>query len=291
MALVTVSDLKTYMDISFSNRQEDAAQFVIDGLQSELETFLRRPIEVASFTEKYVLESDHTGLPMGSTIFNDFYQASDVDPVGLITYGTPPPTVYFLNSPVVSVQSVTVTNLSETSRVLGEAIKRTATITSVTVAGTTVTYTASNHGFTVGQNIAVSGLSTSALNLSSNVVTSVATNTFTVTQSGLTAGTFAQTGTAVASGVDYTVRKFGIDFYRGFANDVLTVTYTAGLAGGNTPMFKLMILRAAAREVQNMHDDVVGIKDLGAREVALMETGFLEKELNAVKRYRRNRIS
>ena len=44
MALVTVSELKTYMDISFSNRQEDAAQFVIDGLQSELETYLRRPI-------------------------------------------------------------------------------------------------------------------------------------------------------------------------------------------------------------------------------------------------------
>jgi hypothetical protein len=80
MALVTVSDLKTYMDISFSNRQEDAAQFVIDGLQSELETYLRRPIEVASFTEDYVLESDHVGLPMGSTIFNDFYQASAFNP-------------------------------------------------------------------------------------------------------------------------------------------------------------------------------------------------------------------
>jgi hypothetical protein len=155
MALVTVSDLKTYMDISFSNRQEDAAQFVIDGLQSELETYLRRPIEVASFTEDYVLESDHVGLPMGSTIFNDFYQASDVDPVGLITYGTPPPTVYFNNSPVVSVQRVTLTNMSENNRVLGEAIRRSASITSVTVAGTTVTYTASNHGFTVGQNIAV----------------------------------------------------------------------------------------------------------------------------------------
>jgi len=291
MALVTVSDLKTYMDISFSNRQEDAAKFVIDGLQSELETYLRRPIEVASFTEDYVLESDHVGLPMGSTIFNDFYQASDVDPVGLITYGTPPPTVYFNNSPVVSVQRVTLTNMSENNRVLGEAIKRSASITSVTVAGSTVTYTASNHGFTVGQNITVSGLSTSALNLVSNIITSVATNTFTVTQSGLTAGTFNQTGTVVASGFDYTVRKFGIDFYLGFANDKITVTYTAGLTGGNTPMFKLMILRAAAREVQNMHDDVVGIKDLGAREVALMETGFLEKELNSVKRWRRNRIA
>ena len=291
MALVTVSDLKTYMDINFSNRQEDAAQYVIDGLQSELETYLRRPIEVASFTEQYVLESDHVGLPMGSTIFNDFYQASDIDPVGLMTYGTPPPTVYFNNSPVISVQSVTLTNMSESNRVLGEAIKRTATVTSVTVSGTTVVYTASNHGFTVGQNIAVSGLSTSALNLKSNIISSVATNNFTVTQSGLSAGTFAQTGTVVASGFDYVVRKFGIDFYLGFANDILNVTYTAGLTGGNTPMFKLMILRAASREVQNMHDDVVGIKDLGAREVALQETGFLEKELNSVRRWRRNRIA
>jgi hypothetical protein len=289
--LVSVSDLATYMDIKFSNRQEDAAEMVLQGLQSELEAYLRRPIEVASFTEEYVLESDHIGLPMGSTIFNDFYATSDVDPVGLITYGTPPPTIYFDNSPVVSVQSVTVKNLSEPLRVLGEAIKRTATITSVTVAGTTVTYTAANHGFTKGQNITVTGLSTDSLNLKSNVITSVATNTFTVTQSGLTAGTFAQTGSVLASGFDYTVRKFGIDFYRGSASDILQVTYTAGLAGANTPMFKLMILRAASREVQNMHDDVVGIKDLSAREVAIAEVGFLEKELMAVKRWRRNRIA
>jgi hypothetical protein len=289
--LVSVSDLATYMDIKFSNRQEDAAQMVLEGLQSELEAYLRRPIEVASFTEEYVLESDHIGLPMGSTIFNDFYATSDVDPVGLITYGTPPPTIYFDNSPVVSVQSVTVKNLSENLRVLGEAIKRTATITSVTVAGNTVTYTAANHGFTVGQNITVTGLSTASLNLKSNVITSVATNTFVVTQSGLTAGTFAQTGTCLASGFDYTVRKFGIDFYRGSASDIVQVTYTAGIAGANTPMFKLMILRAASREVQNMHDDVVGIKDLSAREVAIAEVGFLEKELMAVKRWRRNRIA
>ena len=81
--LVSVSDLATYMDIKFSNRQEDAAEMVLQGLQSELEAYLRRPIEVASFTEEYVLESDHIGLPMGSTIFNDFYATSDVDPVGL----------------------------------------------------------------------------------------------------------------------------------------------------------------------------------------------------------------
>ena len=56
-------------------------------------------------------------------------------------------------------------------------------------------------------------------------------------------------------------------------------------------MFKLMILRAATREMQNMHDDVVGVKDLNPRGVAVAETGFLEKELMMVKRYRRNRIA
>ena len=290
MALVTVSDLKTYMDISFSNRQEDAAQFVIDGLQSELETYLRRPIEVATFVETYVLDSDHVGLPMGSSLFNDVYNSTDVDPVGIITYGTPPPTIYLKNSPVVSVQSVTVKNLSEVQQTLGEALKRQATVSSATVAGSNVTYTASNHGMTVGQTVSITGMSNSALNLTSKVILSVATNTFTVSQSGLTAGTFAQAGTANAYGYDYTVRTYGIDYYRGYANDNVTVTYTAGLAGDGIKMFKLMILRAAAREVQNMHDDVVGIKDLGAREVALQETGFLEKELMSVKRWRRNRI-
>ena len=52
-----------------------------------------------------------------------------------------------------------------------------------------------------------------------------------------------------------------------------------------------MILRAATREMQNMHDDVVGIKDLESRNVAPMETGFLEKELLAVKKYRRVRAA
>ena len=45
MALITVSDITTYMDITFTNTQEDAAAFVIEGLQSELEAYLRRPVE------------------------------------------------------------------------------------------------------------------------------------------------------------------------------------------------------------------------------------------------------
>ena len=51
-----------------------------------------------------------------------------------------------------------------------------------------------------------------------------------------------------------------------------------------------MILRAATREMQNMHDDVVGVKDLETRNVAPLETGFLEKELMAIRRWKRVRI-
>ena len=287
--LVSISDLSNYMDIRFSIRQEEAALFILEGLQSELEGYLRRPVEQTDFVETYVLESNFVGVPM-SSFFSNEGSTSD-DSIGTVTYAQPPQTIYIRNSPVVSVQKVTVSSLTETARVLGEAVRRTATITSVTVAGTTVTYTAANHGFTVGQNIKVSGLSTSALNLLSNVISSVATNTFTVTQSGLTAGTFAQTGTVVAVGNDYTVRTFGIDLYRGFANDIVTISYKAGLAGGGIKVFRLMILRAATREMQNMHDDVVGIKDLETRNVASLETGFLEKELIALKRWRRSRVS
>ena len=286
---VSISDLSNYMDIRFSIRQEEAALFILEGLQSELEGYLRRPVEQTDFVETYVLESNFVGVPM-SSFFSNEGSTSD-DSIGTVTYAQPPQTIYIRNSPVVSVQKVTVSSLTETARVLGEAVRRTATITSVTVAGTTVTYTAANHGFTVGQNIKVSGLSTSALNLLSNVISSVATNTFTVTQSGLTAGTFAQTGTVVAVGNDYTVRTFGIDLYRGFANDIVTISYKAGLAGGGIKVFRLMILRAATREMQNMHDDVVGIKDLETRNVASLETGFLEKELIALKRWRRSRVS
>jgi hypothetical protein len=54
---------------------------------------------------------------------------------------------------------------------------------------------------------------------------------------------------------------------------------------------KLIILRAASREVQNLHDDVVGMKDLTTRNVAPMVTGFTPEEMNSVKRWRRVRIA
>jgi hypothetical protein len=43
--------------------------------------------------------------------------------------------------------------------------------------------------------------------------------------------------------------------------------------------------------MQNMHDDVVGIKDLETRNVAPLVTGFTEQELQSVRRWRRVRIA
>jgi len=209
--LVSVSDLSKYMDIRFSNRQEEAAEFVLEGLQSELELYLRRPVEPTVFEETYVLESNHTGVPMSSFFTNE--SSASTDTVSMVSYMQPPQTVYLRNSPVIDVEEVTL-------RQQGSA-----------------------------------------------------------------------TAATLTDGIDYVVRRYGIDVFRGFANDVITVSYTAGLAGEGIKVFKLMILRAATREMQNMHDDVVGIKDLETRNVAPLETGFLEKELLAVKRWRRSRVA
>jgi hypothetical protein len=51
-----------------------------------------------------------------------------------------------------------------------------------------------------------------------------------------------------------------------------------------------MILRAASREMQNMHDDVVSVKDLNTRNTGPLVTGFLDSELMAVRKYRRVRV-
>jgi len=207
--LVSVADLTKYMDIRFSNKQEEAAEFVLEGLQSELESYLRRPIEIAEFTETYVMDSGHVGVPTSSFFYNESYDTT----YNTIGYFQPNPTVYLRNSPVVSVDSVYIRQQTEPS------------------------------------------------------------------------------GTLQTEGRDYVVRRYGIDLFRAYANDEITITYTAGLDGENIKVFKLMILRAATREMQNMHDDVVGIKDLETRNVAPLETGFLEKELLAVKKWRRTRIA
>jgi hypothetical protein len=211
MALVTRADLKTYMDIDLTLRQEDACDMILSGLQSELETYLGRKIEAASVTEVHVLDSTHVGVPMGSFFYNTDGYDTGSQP---LTYTHPPSTIYLRESPVNSITSVKLTPVSPGS-----------------------------------------------------------------TQVTLTEGT------------EWVGRRFGVDVYRGYANDSIEIIYNAGLAGASIPTFKLMILRAATREMQNMHDDVVGLKDLETRNVAPLETGFTDRELLAVKRHRRVRVA
>jgi hypothetical protein len=216
MALVTKADIVKYMDMTLSPLQEDSADVILAGLQSEMETYLGRPLEVNTYTDEvHVMESDHVGVPMGSFFYNyDSSSAVSGAWPTVSTFTDPPETVYLRNSPIVTVTSVT---------------RRGASASATT--DTLVEHT------------------------------------------------------------NYVIRRYGIDVYGSLPNDKITVTYTAGLLGSGIPMFKLMILRAAAREMQNMHDDVVGIKDLDPRETTLAEIGFMEKELLAIKRYRRVRVS
>ena len=213
--IVSLNQLKTYMDISLTARQEDAADLILAGLQGELEAYLRRPIEVQEFTEEHRLDAIHSGVPMGTFLttaentYSTSYELSSTN--DMTNWSSPPPAVYFKNTPIVSITEVKVKPLFGDERVLEEE-------------------------------------------------------------------------------KDYIQRPYGIDFYYGYPDDLITVTYEAGLDGPNIAVFRLMILRAATREMQNMHDDVVGVKDLNPRGVAIVETGFLDSELASLRKYRRVRI-
>lgn len=285
--LVTVNDLVSYMDIRFSLRQQDAAEIVLAGLQSELEAYLRRPVEVETFTELFTLPINHVGMP--TTSF--FYNTSVDTAMRPLTYSQPPPTIYLRNAPVVKVHSVQVRNTSTAGTFYGEGIDREATVTNAVQTGTNVTFTASNHGFTKGQTVLTTGIVPDTFNIQNKQITGVTNNTFTIGDVTETLGSFTSGGTAKATGHDYIVRKYGVDIFRGFANDTFEIIYDAGLDGPEIPIFKLLILRAATREMQNMHDDVVGIKDLESRNVAPLETGFSDRELMSIKKYRRHRVA
>lgn len=212
--LVTISDIKTYMDISLTARQEDAATMILAGLQSELEGYLRRPVEISEYTEEHRLTASHTGIPMGTfltTNDNTYNSGFETSPRNdMTTWASPPPAIYFKNTPISSITEVTVKPLFGEER-------------------------------------------------------------------------------ALLPEQDYVTRPYGIDYYYGYADDLITVTYEAGLDGSTIPVFKLMILRAASREMQNMHDDVVSVKDLNTRNTGPLVTGFLDSELMSVRKYRRVR--
>jgi hypothetical protein len=212
MALVTTADLKKYMDITFSNVQEDAAQMIVDGLEADLEHYIGRPVSAASFSESHVAPANYSGSSQYS-FFYDYNLDRTGSAVADVT--KPPFVLYTRRSPVVSVTSLTVQGQS------------------------------------------------------------------------------ASSATTQTVGSDYVVRRYGVDMFTVQDNDIIVITYTAGLdaASDNTAALKLIILRAASREVQNLHDDVVGMKDLTTRNVAPVETGFTENELTSVKRWRRVRVA
>ena len=212
MALASVADLKKYMDITFSNTQEEAALMILTGLEADLEHYIGRPVTAASFIETYVAEANYTG----SSAYSFFYDYNIDRTLTTVTDVTKPPYVlYTRQTPIVSVASVTVQGQTDSS------------------------------------------------------------------------------ATTQTVGNDYVVRRYGIDMFRVNDNDKIVINYTAGLdsTADNTSALKLVILRAASREVQNLHEDVGGMKDLTTRNVAPVETGFTMEELNSVKRWRRVRVA
>jgi hypothetical protein len=209
--LVAIQELQDYMDIKFSNRQKNAAGFVLAGLQSDMEAYLNRPVEITEFTDEvHILDSRYEGVRASSFMFYDTSIDTTGAPVSLVV---PPISVYLRNSPVLSVSELKITPSSPSA-----------------------------------------------------------------------------TPEVQTEGTDYVVRRWGLDLYRAWANDKLEVTYVAGIDGPETPMLRLLILRAASREMQNMHDDVVGIKDLETRNVAPLTTGFTPEEYASMKQYRRVQI-
>lgn len=199
--LVSVEDLATYMDQPrLTNRQEDAAELVLVGLQSELEAILRRPVEPIRLVEEYVVAEQYL---FGRSTFLPFTDE-------WLTTTQTPYSLALRNSPVVSVEQVRVKLIPWT--------------------------------------------------------------------------TAWQVHTP---GHDYVVRKWGIDLYRVNPNDKVEVTYTGGLDGEAIPFLKLSILRAAAREMTNQVDDVVGLKDIQTQSVPIKQTGFTPEEIALLRRWKR----
>jgi hypothetical protein len=207
--LVTVSELADYMDQRFTNRQSDSAEVILAGLQSEVETFVRRPIEVQEFVENYHVPEDYLVISAEAYFYD---RSMDRTYNGLHNLVSPPYALHLRQAPVISVERVRVKNR-------------------------------------VAPDFKVQ-----------------------------------------PEGTQWKKTRWGIELFNVMAYDEIEVTYTAGLDGEAIPYFRLVILRAASREMQNMVDDVVGLKDLNARQVTVKEIGLTESEKMMLKRYKRKQI-
>ena len=204
--LVSVAELAAYMDRSLTNRQEDNAATVLQGVQAEVEVELNRPVEVREFVEDYIVEDTYSPIWSSSYFYDRTLDRAD----GLSRYVMPPYMLSLRNSPVVSVESVVLIPM------------------------------------------------------------------------GNPAGTFT-----LVNGTHYVVRRWGLDVFAAGRNDTLTVTYTAGLPENH--LVRQIILRAASREMQNMTDDVLGLKDFQNRGATVADIGLTDADRKALRRLRRKK--
>lgn len=101
--LVQPSELSLYMDHRFDNRMSDIAEIVLAGVQSEIETHLRRPIEVDEYDEEYVVPEDYL-LISSSAYFYDRSINADYDSLAHVVQ--PPFQLHLRNAPVAGVSLV-----------------------------------------------------------------------------------------------------------------------------------------------------------------------------------------
>lgn len=95
--LVTVEELAAYMDLPrFDNRQEIAAGLVLEGLQSEVETIIRRPVEIGTYTEQHRVSEDFLSNARSVAPSSD----------GTVPYADPAYVLPLANSPVVTISEV-----------------------------------------------------------------------------------------------------------------------------------------------------------------------------------------
>lgn len=208
--LVTPDDLAKYMDLRFDNRQTDSAELILAGIQNEIETFIRRPLELEEVTEEYTIPDDH----------------------GLVS-----PYAYFYTTNSTSISNNTLAQVVEP----GYSLRlRNAPVLEVDTVRVKSQYT----------NI----------------------------------------WRTMRAGDNFTKQRWGIILYSALANDVVEVTYTGGFDGDSMPYLKLLILRAAAREMENMVDDVVGIKDLQTRQITIREIGLTDREMQSLRKLKRKMV-
>lgn len=72
-----------------------------------------------------------------------------------------------------------------------------------------------------------------------------------------------------------------------YAALTVDVTYVGGLDGTNDPLLKLEVLRIAAREMQNRHDDTLSVKGTDRRDVPMQPIGLTDDDRRRLQRWRR----